>query len=316
MASSYLDTRVIQLKGLKYSVGTLANVLPDVETALFFGKAMELSAGDLGTLLSELFKTPLANALFNEGSSHSLELQDYLVDIYADLPAYTFTQGAPVFGEDAKPPRGEILPQVWEQLDIEIAETLAQVTQRLSKVLDKLPGAEGRVHFQHMAKVSKQRPKSIGVFQARIEHQRNNKNLVILDVSGSMSAYTIENIVDDVVALAYKANASLAIVSNTTQVWGPGAYNTRSVLNNAEYGGTQYETLAPLLDEDWDCVITIADYDSAPSAKAAVQLRSKGHVSEVLDISLVDRPTYLSTVVGTRADHVRPLLMAQNNLCY
>ena len=59
-------------------------------------------------------------------------------------------------------------------------------------------------------------------------------------------------IVGDVVALAYKANATLAVVSNHTYYWNPGEYSVDSVLSVAEFGGTQYETLIPLLQQDWD----------------------------------------------------------------
>ena len=62
-------------------------------------------------------------------------------------------------------------------------------------------------------------------------------------------------------------------------------------------------------------VITIADYDSAAAAKTAIA-KCTGHIQQLLDISLVGRPTYLGEVVGQLADEIKPLLVAQGNLTY
>ena len=136
------------------------------------------------------------------------------------------------------------------------------------------------------------------------------RTLLALDVSGSMREDTIRAIVDDVVGLSWEAKAHLAIVSNNAYVWEPGSYNVDDVLAMAEYGGTQYEMLAPLLDQDWGTVVTIADYDSSLGAKKALACR-KGRIGTVLDISLVGKPTFLSECVGQLADEVKPLLVAQ-----
>jgi hypothetical protein len=86
------------------------------------------------------------------------------------------------------------------------------------------------------------------------------------------------------------------------------------VLDVAEFSGTHYETLAPLFDQDWGVVVTIADYDSSYAAMGAFG-KAKGRVHEVFDISLVDTPTYLSEVIGTVADKVTPVLIAQDRYC-
>ena len=134
--------------------------------------------------------------------------------------------------------------------------------------------------------------------------------LVILDVSGSMSEGTIRTIVDDVVALSWKANAHLAIVSNDTFLWEPGSYDSDAVLAKAQYGGTHYETLAPLFDNrSWGTVVTIADYDSAYDARRVIA-QTNGHVGTVLDISLVEQPTFLGECISTIAQNVKPLLVS------
>ena len=43
--------------------------------------------------------------------------------------------------------------------------------------------------------------------------------------------------------------------------------------------------------------------------------RVKGRVHEVFDISLVNRPTYLSEVIGSIATKVTPVLIARDNHC-
>ena len=84
----------------------------------------------------------------------------------------------------------------------------------------------------------------------------------------------------------------------------------KDVLAKAEYGGTHYEQLKPLFDQSWGTVITIADYDSSPSAMKTLA-NCKGHIGQVLDISLVSRTTFLAECVGQLADEVRPLMLAQ-----
>src|SRR5690606_2981051 len=120
---------------------------------------------------------------------------------------------------------------------------------------------------------------------------------------------TAEAIIDEVVALAYKANAALAIVSNHTYFWEPGTFGSDDVMARAEFGGTHYETLTSVFQEDWSTVITIADYDSAASAKSYLKQRACGRAQQVLDISLVDRPTLLAECIGQLADSVKPLLV-------
>jgi len=134
-------------------------------------------------------------------------------------------------------------------------------------------------------------------------------------VSGSMSEPTVRTIVDDVVGLAYEANAALAIVSNTCTYWDAGAYNTDVVLAAAEYGGTHYEQLAPLFSNglDWDVVITIADYDSSYSSKDVLG-QCTGRIGELFDISLVQRSTFLAECLGQLADKVRPLMVSSTQL--
>jgi Tfp pilus assembly protein PilP len=71
--------------------------------------------------------------------------------------------------------------------------------------------------------------------------------------------------------------------------------------------------LAPLLERDWGVVVTIADYDSSVSAGQYLG-QCSGTIDEVLDVSLVDQPTFLAECVGLRAKRVRPILMATRNL--
>lgn len=326
------ELQLIEVKpGLRFSLATLRSMLPDTETVLFFGKVYKLDAMQLADTLLQVLNTDLAQALFGEGAMHSNELQTYLVGGYVHedhcdgdtewgeciCTPYHYDGIAPTeagqfkFDTNAPPPQGEILPQVWESLEVEIADSIAAVVEKLDGVLDRLPGKKGEMVFQTLAKMNRLRP-TIGQHQAAIHHPRVTENLVILDVSGSMTEGTVRQIIDDVVALSYKANAHLVIVSNTATHWTPGTYDTDVVLKKAEYGGTRYEQLVPLLNEDWGTVITIADYDSSRGAKEAIA-RTNGRIGQVLDISLVNRPTFLAECVGQRADEVRPILIASSS---
>lgn len=305
-----VNLSIVELRtDLRFPKSMLKTMLPDVETALFFGQIYRLNAYELGILLSALFNSPVISALTAEGGMHSDQLQDYLVDIGYEAEIQS---GEILLGE--KQPKGEILPELWEANKVEIAKSIQQVADKLKDVVTKLPGKHGEMVFRSMQVMNAKRP-TIGDHRAHIHHQPAKPNLVILDVSGSMSENTIETIVEDVVALSWEADAHLAIVSNTCTHWVPGEYTVEAVLNAAEYGGTHYEELVPLFeDQDWGVVMTIADYDSSRGAKSALG-GMNGHIDTVLDISLVSCPTFLAECVGQLADETKPLLIAADHTC-
>ena len=285
-------------------VAALRRTLTTVEMALFFGKVYDLDAYALGKLLDLLFDTTVIAAIM-EGD-HSMELQDYLVEfVPEDVVREKVVQKDP---KDV--PDSEVLAQLWKMAEVEVAKSIKTVADKLVGALSRLPSKEGQMVFQTMAQMNHRRS-TIGVHKATIKHQVVPDVLVILDVSGSMTANTISAIIGDVVALSWKANAHLAIVSRHTFLWEPGSYDVECVLAKAEYGGTCYETLAPLFERDWGTVVTIADYDSSKGAKQAIARAATGRIGQVLDISLVNQPTFLAECVGQLADEVTPLLISR-----
>jgi hypothetical protein len=301
---NHLD--IVELRpGLRFSKGTLQDLLPDVETTLFFGKVYDLDAQQLGALLLITTNTDVALALLGEGGQHSNELQDYVLDICDQLDI-ELEDGDISVGE--VPVQGEILPELWSQLEVEVTSSIKAVAEKLSDVVTHMPGKQGHMLFKSMRVMNARRP-ILGDYKATIQHARQKRNLVIFDVSGSVSAGTVEAIVEDVVSMSYMANADLAIVSDYCTYWEAGTFNVDDVLAAATYGGTHYEQLAPLFDRDWGTVVTVADYDSSYDAIGVIA-NCSGRIDEVLDISLVNRPTVLAEVVGQLADSVRPLLTA------
>ena len=294
---------IISLKpGVSVSMGTLKQILPDVETALFFAMVYKLDVVQLRRMLVTLFNTNQTVREFLEGN-HSVDLQDYLVETVPDMVA----EGVVRF-DNAPPPQGAILPEMWDSIEIKVASSIVEVADKLAATLDRLPGKEGRMVFQHMQVLNRNRP-TIGDYRAAIDHPVVNDNLVIFDVSGSMTEPTVKAIAEDVVALGYKANAHLVIVSNTARHWEPGSYSVDTILSEAEYMGTHYEMLVPLFtDQDWDAVVTIADYDSSLDAKHALA-RCNGRIGQLFDVSLVNRSTFLAECLAPLADEVRPLLI-------
>ena len=298
---------LVEIKpGVKFSRATLQDLLPDAETALFFAQVYDLDHRQVSSLLATVLSSTLAHALFEEGGEHSADLQDYIVDLmdYAGITE----QGSVTFGADV--PHGEILPQVWESLETEVAQSIKDVAAKLESTIGLLPGKQGSMVLSTMMKLNLRRP-TFGVHAAGIEHAPEKQNLVILDVSGSMSSGTVKTIVDDVVAMSYMANAHFATVSNLCHYWVPGSYSVDDVLDSAAYSGTHYEELAPLFDRDWGTVICIADYDSSLSAKNTIA-RCTGRIDQVMDISLVSRATFLAECVGQLAADVRPLLVSNS----
>lgn len=308
MTSSTLRSSLdlVEVKpGLKFSKATLQSLLPDVETALFFGKVYELDYRQLSNLLRVVLNSDVAQALLSEGGCHSSDLQDYVVDMLDFVPYVA--EGDVSFSPDV--PKGEILPELWESMQIEVAASIKAVAEKLQNVVNHMPGKQGQMLFKTMSVMNAKRP-TIGDYRPNIHHAPQKENLVVLDVSGSVNAGTIQRIVNDVVGMSYMANAHLAIVSDTCTYWEPGTYGVDEILEAAEYSGTHYEQLKPLFDNgrQWGVVVTIADYDSSVSAKG-VLAGCSGHIDEVLDISLVGCPTFLAECVGQLADKVRPLLV-------
>ena len=279
----------------------LAHLLPDVETALFFAKLYQLNAQQVTTLLDRLFHSDVTEA-FASGS-HSEELQDYVIDLYPELQ---LEPGVPAATPnlDAK-----LLTEVLEAATIEVATSVRDVAAKLGATLGHMPSQQGQMVFKSLREVNARRP-TLGAFKAQVHHPHVPDTLVILDVSASMTEETIRTIVDDAVALAYNAKASLAIVSNTATLWEPGTFDAQQVLDLAEFGGTHYEQLIPLFARNWGTVICIADYDSNIDVNKFFG-GAVGVVGEVFDISLVSKPTFLSECVGVLSNKpVRRLMQA------
>lgn len=299
--------------GKSFPTKFLQDQLPDVETLLFFAKVYELEAQDVATLLHDCVPSDVVNAFTAEAYAHSLDLQDYLVDLYQnedgewEYADATCVQGMPGTEAEVEP---EILPEVWKNLEVEIASSIQEVANTIADTVQHMPGRTGEMIFRTLAKMNRRRP-SLGEYLPGFKHKQVKKVLVVFDVSGSMSETTVKTIVDDVVGLAYEANASLAIVSDTCTWWPAGGYSTTDVLAAAEYRGTHYEQLVPLFQENWDAVIAIADYDSAFSAMRALA-GCKGRIGQLFDVSLVNRSTYLGECLAQLADEVRPLLIASD----
>jgi hypothetical protein len=315
LVDSMLDTVVVG--GTTFPVKFLRKALPDVPTMLFFAKLYKATPQEVAQLVHQVMDSKITHALAAEAEAHSQDLQDFLADEYLDATGEwgvkTVVDGEVV---DAAPPaHAEILPEIWKDLELEIADAISKVAETLRDTVARMPSRTGEMTFKTLAAVNAKRP-VIGDYKAHIQHQHVKQVLVVLDVSGSMSEETIRTIVDDVVGLAYEANASLAIVSFTTTMWDPGQFNTQAVLDNAEFGGTHYETLAPVFNRDWDVVVTIADYDSSWSSKEYIRKNCSGKIGELLDISLVPRSTFLAECLGQLADEVRPLLISSTNLSY
>jgi len=313
LISSTLDVTTFS-NGRSFPKKFLKDALPDMETALFFAKVYDLEAKDVAVLLADCVPGPVVEALVNEAHEHSVTLQDFMVDSFQDengewyYPDLEFLEAVP---GAAKPVDAEILPELWKNLELEIAESIAKVADTISTTIEHMPGRTGEMVFQTLAKVNARRP-TIGDYQAGFKHEQVKRVLVVFDVSGSMSEPTVKTIVDDVVGLAYEANASLAIVSNSSFFYQAGAFSTDQVLEDAEYMGTHYEMLVPLFtDQDWDAVITIADYDSSYYAKEALS-RCNSKIGQLFDISLVDRSTYLAECLMHMAREVRPLLISNS----
>lgn len=301
--------------GRAFPTKFLQQSLPDVETVLFFAKVYDLEPSDVSLVLHQCVPSPVVDALTAEAGMHSISLQDYLVEEYQDSNGdwhYDSLEFLEMLGGVKKPVDAELLPEVWKNLELTIADSIAKVAETIATTIEHMPGRTGEMVFQTLAKVNARRP-TLGDYRAGFHHTPQKRVLVVFDVSGSVSQNTVATIVDDVVGLAYEANAALAIVSNSCFFYPAGGFSTDQVLGDAEYRGTHYEQLVPLFtDQSWDVVVSIADYDSSPSAAAALS-RCNGKIGQLFDVSLVSRSTYLAECLAPLATEVRPLLIASDN---
>ena len=291
------------------SVQKLKGLLPDVQTAAWFGAYYKLSRTQLAELFLILFDSPVLKALMTEGYKHSTSLQTYLAQALSQAE-YGELRMQKVVQPEAPAP-DLILPQLWEAAEVKVATVLREVADTITDVVDRLPSKNGKMVFRTLAKMNAYRP-TVGVYEPHISHHRRASSLLILDVSGSMTEETIRTIAADVVGLAWKADAHLAVVSNTMTVWEPGGYDVKAILRAAEFAGTHYEQLAPLFNQNWGTVITVADYDSSRSAKEVLHGCS-GAIEEIIDISLVDRPTFLSESLGHMAKKITPMIVGSDH---
>lgn len=289
----------------KMPLAVLKKLLPDIQTTLFFAKLYKLDASSLTNLIARLFRMDMIEAFTSEGHLHSHELQDYLIETVPDVVEQTKTS----FGQVDSVPDTVLLGELWEAAEVEVARSIQDVAAKLEHVLHAMPGTQGEMIFRHLRELNVQRNQMGSAFKPAFKHKTQASNLVILDVSGSMTPDTIRKIASEVVGLAFKADAELAIVSTNTFHWKAGEASVEAVLKAAEFSSTRYETLAPLFQKDYGTVVTIADFDSVAGAKEVIG-KQRGRIGKLLDISLVDKPTWLGECVGQLAAEVKPLMIS------
>jgi hypothetical protein len=292
--------------GMKIPASVMPMMFPKSEDIFWFAKLYRLDAVQLARLLRKALPDDEMVQLLTEGD-HSIELQDYLVEIGFDQ----YLEDGEVSFYDGPHPAAGILAELWESLEVTVATSIQEVADKVESVVGRMPGKQGHLLLEQLRVVNRQRP-VVGDVRALVKHKQHADNLLILDVSGSMGEPLIKAIIDSVVGLGYMADLHLVIVSNTATHWEPGEYTSDVVLARAEFGGTQYETLAPLLQRDWGIVVTIADYDSSWSAKQALS-GCTGSIQQVLDISVVNSPSFLAECVGQLAAEVKPLMVASTS---
>lgn len=307
------DFTLIEVQqGRRWPLETLRKTLKSPVWVVRFGLMFGLDARELGALMRLLFpESDIVKALTLEGGDHSGHLQNYVVSLGYDSELFA---GVPVSAPEAPDPEEGLIKELFERAEVQIADSLDDLIRGTADAMALMPGKEARMALKELWKVNK-KTNSIGTYEAGFEAEEVPENLVIFDVSGSMGEDTVGRTVEEVVAAAVHAKAHLAIVSTHAYNWAPGEYDSKVVLATAEFGGTQYEKLAPLFDRDWGVVLTIADYDSSWSA-AQVLKNCPGRIGLLLDISLVSRTTFLAECLAPLADEVRPLMVARSSLTY
>lgn len=299
----------------RWPVDVLRKTLKDPVWAVRFGALQQLDAYEMGGLLRMLFPgVTVIQALTMEGGEHSATLQSYAVALGYDTLVFDAVVGN--HGPDPEPERDDlVLAELAKEFEVVVAKDLDQLNFTLANTMMHMPGKQGRMEIKAQRKVDRRNRKKVGFMQARITHPRHAENAVFVDDSGSVGEKTLTAVAHAVKAMAVKANAHLVLVSNTVRHFKPGEYTVASILANAEYMGTHYETLVPLMNRHWGKVITIADFDSSWGAKEALSTCT-GSIDTLLDISYVDRPTFLAECLDHLARESRPLMVGASSLNY
>ena len=315
-----------------FKVKDLNNALKTAADVVFFAKLMCLTRKQFVQLLYALYGTfnkdygthtalegdrttfmaqesmGRAVAKILEGCTFSTELQGYMEQ---DLGFYELSSGTP----SSAPPEkvsDTLLTMQWDLMELEIAHSIQKVGNKLHATLGSMPGREMAMFFEHTATMNRRRP-TLGDYRATFKYTEKAPNLVILDVSGSIGEKAVKAVAEEVVSLGYKADAHLALVSTSTLHWEPGTYSVRSILESAEYGGTQYESLAPLFhNRDWETVVTMADYDGYSNARDRLS-ELPGSIEKLVDISLVRKPTHLAMCLESRAKECEAMSIYVND---
>lgn len=292
---------MIELNNQYFNEQKLIEVLDTPAKLVIFSRAMQLDHNGFRRLVKAMGYNGVAEIMARWG--HSSSLQSYVVsnDFISEPTQMSF-----ILDDDdelKESDRANLLAEILSLASVKVIDKIEDLCRLLAHQLVTNAGeAQTRLGFQFIqqyADAHKRVKPTYGLGIQRVVEGGTLDNLVILDVSGSMGTSTVNAITDEVIALAEEADATLAIVSNNCYYWLPGTATASAVRNAAEYRGTHYEELVKLLDEkDWGTVITIADYDSSLSAKQTIAAQVTTRVQQVLDISLVERPTFLSECVG------------------
>ena len=182
--------------GRAFPTKFLQQALPDVETVLFFAKVYGLAPSDVSLVLHKCVPSETVDALTAQAGDHSMSLQDYLVEEFYDgsdwvYPDLEFLEALPGTKADVN---AEVLPEVWKNLELTIAESIAKVAETIAGTIEHMPGRTGEMVFQTLAKVNARRP-TLGSYEAGFHHKSIKRVLVVFDVSGSMTEPTVRTIV-------------------------------------------------------------------------------------------------------------------------
>ena len=126
--------------GRSFPTKFLKATLPDVETVLFFAKVYDLYPQDVSSLLYTCVPSPVVEAFTAQAMDHSMALQDYLVEEFQDVdgswvyPDLEFLEALP--GAKA-PVNAELLPEVWANIELTIASSIAEVASTISSTIER-----------------------------------------------------------------------------------------------------------------------------------------------------------------------------------
>ena len=310
----------------------LAGFVKTTKQALFLvmllGDQVTNKAATLGRIFQALNLGSVADAISAGG--HSSTLQTWLEEEGLTIPVpdeETVLGSSSVVDEDFQPDEDlDTLVTLVNNALVKLPDSIRQLGDGLFlEVLSKQPSGQAEYVLDHIMALSKFG--QIGTVKSQIEYEQDTNAVVVLDCSGSMGLNLGRAITEPIVRLADSLKCDLILVSTEAVRLPAGTFSVQSVMDNWQNGWTFYNQLIPYfryVEQSYDVIVTIADYDSHLEHKGEIKRKCAARAQVLYDINVQYTPdddgnirtSFLAECLGQLAHRVVPVFVGAKGLDY